>query len=127
MAKVKDTGLFKGKQQARSWRTRSPTQSAKVSQAASSATSPAKPKQRQDKPTSTASANKPIDRAAQVTAVLDKIEAGQSERSACEDVGIHRNTFRSAALSVQAADQYARATASLAHYQAERAGPMRIG
>lgn len=60
------------------------------------------------------------DREAQVKAVIELIEAGNSERSACEQVGINRGTFRSAALRFEAADHYARGLTALAHEQIER-------
>lgn len=62
----------------------------------------------------------PDEREAQVRAVIDLIETGNSERSACEAVGINRGTFRSAALRFSAADHYARALSALAHEQIER-------
>jgi hypothetical protein len=52
--------------------------------------------------------------------VLARIEAGESERSACEGEKINRATFRSAALRHQAADQYARALEALAMDQIEK-------
>lgn len=54
-----------------------------------------------------------------VTAVIELMEAGESERSACETVGINRGTFRSAALRHSAADHYARGLTALANAQAE--------
>lgn len=61
------------------------------------------------------------DREAQVKEVLRLIEEdGLSENGACEKIGISRNTFRSAALKVQAADEYARAMAALAAQQVEK-------
>lgn len=62
----------------------------------------------------------PDDRAAQVRAVIARMEEGESENKACETVGIHRNTFRSAALKVLSADDYAKALASLAEGQLEQ-------
>lgn len=56
----------------------------------------------------------------QVTRILELIEGGASERAACMEVGMNRSTFRSRALAMGAADQYARATASLARDQVER-------
>lgn len=54
-----------------------------------------------------------------VEAVIARIEAGESENSACKAEGINRATFRSAALRCQAADKYAQALSALAHAQAE--------
>lgn len=51
---------------------------------------------------------------------IELIEGGSSERSACEQMGINRGTFRSAALRIGAADQYARATEALARDQVEK-------
>ena len=61
------------------------------------------------------------DRAAQVKRVIELIEEGMSERSACAEVGIGRSTFRSAALKTSAADHYARALEALAQDQVEKA------
>lgn len=61
------------------------------------------------------------DRAEQVRKVLELIEDGMSERSACAEVGINRATFRSAALKVTAVDHYARALEALAQDQVEKA------
>jgi hypothetical protein len=61
------------------------------------------------------------DRAEQVRKVLELIEDGMSERSACAEVGINRATFRSAALKVTIGDQYARALEALAQDQVEKA------
>lgn len=55
-----------------------------------------------------------------IEAVLALIESGESERAACERVGINRGTFRSAALKYEAADHYARATEALARDQVEK-------
>lgn len=52
--------------------------------------------------------------------VLALIEQGESENAACKQVGIARNTFRSAALKYGAADKYARATEALARDQVEK-------
>lgn len=52
--------------------------------------------------------------------VIEKIETGMSERSACAEVGINRLTFRSAVLKAKIVDQYAQALATLAHAQAEK-------
>lgn len=54
-----------------------------------------------------------------VAKVIELIEAGESERSACEAAGINRGTFRTTALRLGVADQYARALSALAHAQAE--------
>ena len=54
-----------------------------------------------------------------VVAILEKIESGQSERSACDEVGMNRMTFRSRALKMGAANHYARATTALAQFQVE--------
>lgn len=54
-----------------------------------------------------------------VAKVLDLIEAGSSERSACEEAGISRSTFRTTALRLGSGDQYARGLVALAHSQAE--------
>lgn len=55
-----------------------------------------------------------------VTAVLDLIENGMSERQACEKEGINRTSFRNAALKQGAGDQYARALEGLAAAQIEK-------
>lgn len=55
------------------------------------------------------------DRHRQLDAVIELIEAGHSERSACEQVGINRNTFRAAIPKHKSADQYARALEAMAH------------
>lgn len=57
---------------------------------------------------------------AAVKAILAKVEAGQSERSACEEEGMNRATFRAQALKMQAGDQYARVLAALAESQVEK-------
>lgn len=57
---------------------------------------------------------------AKIEQVLALIEQGSSERAACQEVGINRATFRSAAIRVGAADQYARATEALARDQVEK-------
>ena len=54
-----------------------------------------------------------------VAKVIELIEAGESERSACEQAGIARSTFRTTALRVGSGDQYARGLTALAHSQAE--------
>ena len=58
-----------------------------------------------------------VDRSQQVRDVLALMEDGKSESAACSDVGIARNTFRSAALREGVADQYARALAAMAQHQ----------
>lgn len=55
-----------------------------------------------------------------VDAILARLEAGESERSACEAEGMPRTTFRSTALREQMGDQYARALAGLAQSQIEK-------
>lgn len=55
-----------------------------------------------------------------IDAVLDRIEQGESERSACFNESINRATFRSAALKAGAADQYAKALEGLAAAQIEK-------
>ena len=64
---------------------------------------------------------KTSNRAEQVKAVLELIEDGMSERSACTEVGISRATFRTTALKAGAGDQYARALEALAQDQVEKA------
>ena len=54
-----------------------------------------------------------------VAKVIELIEAGESERSACEAAGIARSTFRTTALRLGSGDQYARGLTALAHAQAE--------
>lgn len=54
-----------------------------------------------------------------VAKVIELIESGESERSACEQAGINRGTFRTTALRLGVADQYAKALSALAHAQAE--------
>lgn len=61
------------------------------------------------------------DRPEQVRAVIELMEQGTSENKACSLVGINRNTFRSAALKNELADEYARALAALAQDQVEKA------
>jgi hypothetical protein len=61
-----------------------------------------------------------VDRAEQVERVISLMAEGNSERSSCEQVGINRGTFRSAALRLGAADQYAQALELLANDQAEK-------
>lgn len=62
----------------------------------------------------------PMDRTEQVRAVIALMENGNSERAACEQVGINRATFRSAALKTGAADHYARACEAIAQDQVEK-------
>lgn len=52
--------------------------------------------------------------------ILRDMESGVSEREACKRVGISRNTFRSAALKMQASDHYARALEGMAMDQIEK-------
>lgn len=54
-----------------------------------------------------------------VAKVIELIEAGESERSACEQADIARSTFRTTALRIGSGDQYARGLVALAHSQAE--------
>jgi hypothetical protein len=61
-----------------------------------------------------------LDNAAKVALVIEKIEAGQSENSACHEVGISRSTFRTTALRHQVGDSYARALHGLALDQVEK-------
>lgn len=61
-----------------------------------------------------------LDNPAKVAAVIERIESGESERSACEAVGISRSTFRTTALRQGAGDQYARALHGLALDQVEK-------
>lgn len=56
----------------------------------------------------------------QIVRVLELIEAGEPETSACRTVGINRATFRSAALKHEVADLYARALEGLATAQVEK-------
>lgn len=62
----------------------------------------------------------PEERADQVRRVVALIEQGNSENSACQQVGINRATFRAAALRNEAGDNYAKALAALAQDQAEK-------
>lgn len=55
-----------------------------------------------------------------VMRIIELIENGASERSACEQVGMNRSTFRSRALKLGAADHYARALEGLARDQVEQ-------
>lgn len=61
-----------------------------------------------------------LDNAAKVEAVIARVESGESERAACEAVGISRSTFRTTALRHQSGDQYARALHGLALDQVEK-------
>lgn len=61
-----------------------------------------------------------VPEADKVMAILAKIESGESERAACEAVGMNRMTFRSRALKLGAASQYAEATSALARFQVEQ-------
>jgi hypothetical protein len=61
------------------------------------------------------------DKAEQVKRVIELIEEGMSERSACAEVGISRSTFRTTALKVNSGDHYARALEALAADQVEKA------
>lgn len=61
-----------------------------------------------------------MDRAEQVSAVIEKMAGGMSENAACREVGINRGTFRSAAIRMEAADTYAEALSLLAQEQAEK-------
>lgn len=60
------------------------------------------------------------DKAAQVAAVIARINAGESEASACKAEGIARSTFRTTALRHEAGDSYARALHGLALDQVEK-------
>ena len=64
-----------------------------------------------------AEAPRAVDRAEQVRAVIALMEQGSSENAACEQIGINRGTFRSAALKIGAADEYARACEAIAESQ----------
>jgi hypothetical protein len=57
--------------------------------------------------------------AEKVALVIDLIEQGESERSACQKAGIARSTFRTTALRQEMGDQYAKALIALAHDQIE--------
>lgn len=61
-----------------------------------------------------------VPEADKVSEILALIESGESERAACERVGMNRMTFRSRALKMGAASQYAESLAALAHAQAEQ-------
>jgi hypothetical protein len=60
-----------------------------------------------------------MDHTEKVNQVIALMDAGTSERSACEQVGINRGTFRSAALKAQVVDQYAKALEAMAQDQVE--------
>ncbi len=60
-----------------------------------------------------------VPEADKVQEIIALIEGGMSERGACERVGMNRMTFRSRALKLGAADQYARAISALADAQTE--------
>lgn len=55
------------------------------------------------------------ERAKQLDAVIALMEAGESERSACKQVGIAHNTFRAAIPRHNVSEQYARALEAMAH------------
>ena len=59
------------------------------------------------------------DKEAKMLEVIALIESGESERSACDKVGINRITFRSTVLRHKVEDQYARALEALAQNQVE--------
>ncbi len=61
-----------------------------------------------------------VPEADKILAILSLIESGESERGACEQIGMNRATFRSRALKMGAADHYARATSALAAFQVEQ-------
>lgn len=52
--------------------------------------------------------------------IIERIENGESERSACEAEGMNRATFRNAALREKVDSQYARALEGLAMDQVEK-------
>lgn len=54
-----------------------------------------------------------------VRAVIDRIEAGESERSACKAENVSRSSFRTMALRQDVGDHYARALEALAQDQVE--------
>ena len=64
--------------------------------------------------------NAVVPEADKILAILSLIENGESERGACEHIGMNRATFRSRALKMGAADHYARATSALASFQVEQ-------
>lgn len=61
-----------------------------------------------------------VPEADKILAILALIESGESERGACEQIGMNRMTFRSRALKMGAANQYAESLSALAHAQAEQ-------
>lgn len=61
-----------------------------------------------------------LSREEQVHEVVRLMDEGNSERSACEAVGISRSTFRSAALKYAVADQYAHALQAMAQNQVDQ-------
>ena len=61
------------------------------------------------------------EKAEQIQKVLELIEGGMSERSACAEAGISRATFRMSALKVTSGAHYARALEALAADQVEKA------
>jgi len=61
-----------------------------------------------------------VPEADKVMEILALIESGESERGSCEKVGMNRMTFRSRALKLGAANQYAEATSALARFQVEQ-------
>lgn len=56
----------------------------------------------------------------QIEQVITMMEDGNSERKACEAVGINRATFRNAALKIGVDSQYARALEGMAAEQIEK-------
>lgn len=61
-----------------------------------------------------------VPEADKVMAILAMIESGESERASCMAHGMNRMTFRSRALKLGAASQYAEATSALARFQVEQ-------
>jgi hypothetical protein len=57
--------------------------------------------------------------ASKVKQVIELIESGESERTACAKAKINRMTFRSAVLRLKVEDQYAHALEALAQNQVE--------
>lgn len=60
-----------------------------------------------------------VPEADKVQEIIGLIEGGMSENAACGQVGMNRMTFRSRALKMGAASDYARATSALATFQVE--------
>ena len=60
-----------------------------------------------------------VPEADKVQEIIALIEGGMSENAACGQVGMNRMTFRSRALKMGAASDYARATSALAQFQVE--------